>query len=123
MERRRAYIKQQAAAQKKEGTSPSNLSIKRKPLDETDRLLKKPKVAVGSVGVTPEEGKLPPPPIQEKGKGLMTGQDPSPRNAPPSFVKTLTMPLSSFCLLSRVMTMRTWATIQPRPWGRWVSSI
>ena len=71
-----AYIKQQAAAQKKEGTGPCNPSIKRKPLDKIDCLPKKPKVPVRSTRVTPKEGKLPPPPVHRKGKGLMTGQDP-----------------------------------------------
>ena len=60
-------------AAQKEGTSLSNLSIKRKPSDKTDRLPKKPKVVVGSAGVTPDEGKLTPPPIHGKGKGLMMG--------------------------------------------------
>lgn len=46
--KRRAYIKQQAAARKKEGMGPSNSSIKRKLLDKTDRQPKKPKVTVGS---------------------------------------------------------------------------
>ena len=72
-ERRRAYIKQQAAAQK-EGTSPSNPSIKRKPLDKTDRQPKTPKVMVRSVKVTPTEAKLAPPPVHGMGKGLMTGR-------------------------------------------------
>lgn len=49
--RRRAYIKQQAAAQKKHkgGVPPNRVgpSIKRKPSDKTDRLPKKPKVATG----------------------------------------------------------------------------
>ena len=70
--KRRAYIKQQAAARKKEGMGPSNLSIKRKPLDKTDRPPKKPKVMVRFGKVTPTEAKLPPP-VHGKGKGLMTG--------------------------------------------------
>lgn len=74
--KRRAFIKQQATARKKEGIGPSNSSIKRKPLDKIDRLPKKPKVIVGSSGVTLIEAKLPPSPIHGKGKGLMTGQGP-----------------------------------------------
>ena len=70
--RRRAYIKQQAAARKKEGTGPSNPSVKRKSSDKIDCMSKKPKVGVRSARVTLEEGKLPPPPIHGKGKGLMT---------------------------------------------------
>ena len=61
------------AARKKEGTSLSNPSIKRKPSDKIDRLPKKSKVVVGSAGVTPDEGKLTPLHIHGKGKGLMTG--------------------------------------------------
>ena len=64
--RRRVYIKQQAAARKKEGTDLSNLSMKRKPLDKTDRPPKKPKVMVGSVRVI-LKAKLHPLPIHEKG--------------------------------------------------------
>ena len=75
-ERRRAYIKQQATVQKKEGTSSSNPSIKRKPLDKTSRLPKKPKVIMGSAGVTSNKAKLPPPPVHGKSKGLMMGQGP-----------------------------------------------
>ena len=75
--RRRAYIKQQAALKKKEGTGPSHPSTKRKPMDKTNRPPKKPKVMVGFVGATPTETKLPPPPIHGKGKGLMTSQVPA----------------------------------------------
>ena len=78
--RTRAYIKQQATMQmKQEGSLPpkgmglANLSIKMKPSDKRKHLPKKPKVAVGSAGVTPDARKLPPMPIPEKGKGLMTG--------------------------------------------------
>ena len=73
-EMRRAYIKQQATARKKEETGPSNPSIKRKPLDKTDRPPKTPKVMVRSVKVTPTEAKLAPPPVHGMGKGLMTGR-------------------------------------------------
>lgn len=73
--RRKAYIKQQAAVRRKEGTGPSNLSMKRKPLAKTDRTPKKPKVMVRSVGVILET-KLPPPPVHGKGKGLMIGKGP-----------------------------------------------
>ena len=72
--RRRAYIKQQMATRKKEGTSPSNLSIKWKPSDKLNRLPKKAKVAVGSTGATLDKAKLPPPLVHGKGKDLMTGQ-------------------------------------------------
>ena len=80
--RRRVYIKQQVAARKKEGTSLSNPSTKRKPVDKTDRPPKKPKVTVGSVGVTPTETKLPPLPVHRKGKGLTTGQVPTDEKRP-----------------------------------------
>lgn len=75
-ERRRAYIKQQVAVRKKKGTSPSNPSIKRKPLDKTNRPPKKPKVMLGFGGVTPTEAKLPPSLVHGKGKGFMKGQGP-----------------------------------------------
>ena len=69
--RRRAYIKQQVVAGKKEGMGPSNPSTKRKPLDKTDHPPKKPKVTVGFVGVTPPKTKLLSPPVHGRGKGLM----------------------------------------------------
>jgi len=47
-EKRRAYIKQQAAARKKEGTGTSKLSTMRKPSDKSDHPPKKPKVVKGS---------------------------------------------------------------------------
>ena len=88
--RRRAYIKQQVTARKKEGTGTSNLSTKRKLVDKTNRLPKKPKVMVGPIEVTRTETKLPPPievtrtetklpppPVYGKGKGLMMGQVPA----------------------------------------------
>ena len=75
--RRRAYIKQQVTARKKEGTGTSNLSTKRKLVDKTNRLPKKPKVMVGPAVVTRTETKLPPPPVYGKGKGLMMGQVPA----------------------------------------------
>ena len=74
--RRRAYIKQQATARKKEGTGTSNSSTKRKPVDKTNHLPKKPKVMVGPVEVTRTETKLPPLLVHGKGKGLMMGQVP-----------------------------------------------
>lgn len=80
--KRRAFIKQQAAARKKEGMGPSNSSIKRKLLDKTDRQPKKPKVTVGSGRVTPIEAKLPPPPVHGKGKGFMTCQGPVDKKCP-----------------------------------------
>lgn len=55
------------------GTSLANLSIKRKPLDKTKHLPKKPKVVIRSAVVTPDAGKLPPMPVPEKGKDLMMG--------------------------------------------------
>ena len=81
--RRRAYIKYQAAARKKEGIGLSNPSTKRKPLDKTNRPPKKPKVTVRSIGVTPTETKLPPtPPVHGKGKGSMTSQGPADEKCP-----------------------------------------
>ena len=72
--RRRAYIKQQVVVKKKEGTCPSHPSTKRKPMDKTDRPPKKPKVTVGSVGATPTETKLPPPPTRSwERQGLNDG--------------------------------------------------
>ena len=71
--RRRVYIKQQAVARKKEGMGPSNSSIKRKPLEKTDRPPKKAKVTVGFVGVTPTKAKMPHPSVHKKGKGSMMG--------------------------------------------------
>ena len=75
--RRRAYIKQQATARKKEGTGTSNSSTKRKPVDKTNHLPKKPKVTVGPVEVTRTKTKLPPPLVHGKGKGLIMGQVPA----------------------------------------------
>ena len=72
--RRRAYIKQQAAAKKKlKGSLPSkvtglaNPSTKRKSFEKVDRQSKKPKVVMGSViGETPTTSKLPPKPSPRK---------------------------------------------------------
>lgn len=79
--KKRAFIKQQAAIRKKEGTSASNSSIKRKPSDKTDRQPKKPMVTVGSGGVTPTKAKLPPP-SSWKGQGLNDGLRPRRRKMP-----------------------------------------
>ena len=52
-------------------------STKRKPLDKTDRLPKKPKVAAGSgIGENSNANKLTPPFGLGKGKDLITGQGP-----------------------------------------------
>lgn len=87
--RRRAYIKQQVVAQKKQegslppkGMGPTNPFIKRKPPDKIDHLPKKPKVAVGSIGVTLDVGKLPPTPVLGKGKGLITSLGPVTKKCP-----------------------------------------
>ena len=65
------------------GTGPANPSIKRKPLDKTDRLLKKPKVTAGSaVEENPNAKKLPHLPGIGKGKGFMTGQGPVTEKCP-----------------------------------------
>ena len=72
--RRRAYIKQLAAAKKKlKGSLPSkvmglaNPSTKRKPFEKVDCQSKKPKVVTGSViGETPTTSKLPPKPSPRK---------------------------------------------------------
>ena len=82
--KRRAFIKQQAAAKKKqEGSLPSkargqaNLSIKRKPLIKTDHTSKKPKVTPESaIGIKAETKKTATLLAQGKGKGLMTGHVP-----------------------------------------------
>ena len=79
--KRRAFIKQQAAARKKQegslppkGTSSANSSTKRKPSNKTNCLPKKPKVAVAlAVGESPDSNKLPPPSGPGKVKGLMNG--------------------------------------------------
>ena len=86
--RRRAYIKQQAAARKKqEGSLPpkvtgqANPSTKRKPSEKVDRPPKKPKVMTGpTVGETPNTSKLPSKP--GKGKGLMTSEVPVTKKHP-----------------------------------------
>ena len=65
------------------GTSLANLSIKRKPSDKSKHLFKKPKVVVGSVGVTLDARKLPLMPIPKKDKGLMTGSGPVTEKARP----------------------------------------
>lgn len=98
--RRKAYIKQQAAVRRKEGTGPSNLSMKRKPLAKTDRMPKKPKVMVRSVGVI-LEAKLPPPPVHGKGKGLMIGKGPVNKKCPILLHKD---PQYSFNQLSSIIT-------------------
>ena len=82
--KRRAFIKQQATAKKKqEGSLPSkargqaNLSIKRKPLIKTDHTSKKPKVTPESaIGIKAETKKTATLLAQGKGKGLMTGHVP-----------------------------------------------
>ena len=78
--KRRAYIKQQAAKKKQEGsqpykgTSPANPSTKRKSSEKTDRFPKKPKVFPEFVmGLKAETKKTVTPIGQGKGKGLMTG--------------------------------------------------
>ena len=80
--KRRVYIKQQAAKKKEgsqlpKGTGPANSSTKRKPVDKTNHLPKKPKVTVGPVEVTRTKTKLPPPLVHGKGKGLIMGQVPA----------------------------------------------
>ena len=80
--KRRAFIKQQAAKKKLEGSLPpktgqANPSTKRKLSKKVDCPPKKPKVVTGSiVGKTPASSKLPPKPGLGKGKGLMKGLDP-----------------------------------------------
>lgn len=80
--KRRAFIKQQAAAKKKlKGSLPlkgqANPLTKRKLSEKVDHQSKKPKVLTGSVvGETPAASKLPPKPGLGKGKGLMMGQGP-----------------------------------------------
>lgn len=98
--RRKAYIKQQATVRRKEGTGPSNLSMKRKLLAKTDRTPKKPKVMVRSVGVI-LEAKLPPPPVHGKGKGLMIGKGPVNEKCPILLRKD---PQYSFNQLSSIIT-------------------
>lgn len=76
--KRRAYIKQQAAKKKEgsqlpKGTGPANSSTKRKPSEKADRPPKKPKVAPESiVGLKAETKKTATPLVQGRGKGLMT---------------------------------------------------
>ena len=80
--RRRAYIKQQAAKKKHEGSLPpkvtgqANPSAKRKPSEKVDRPPKNPKmVAELTVGEIAATSKLPPKPGPGKRMGLMTGVD------------------------------------------------
>ena len=81
--KRRAFIKQQAAAKKKlEGSLPlktgqANPSTKRKSFEKVDLPPKKPKVLMRPiVGETFATSKLPLKPGLGKGKGLMKGQVP-----------------------------------------------
>ena len=91
--KRRAFIKQQAAAKKKqEGSLPSkargqaNLSTKRKPLMKTDHPLKKPKVTPESaIGIKAETKKTATLLAQGRGKGLMTGHVPVTEKPPVLF--------------------------------------
>ena len=79
--KRRAFIKQQVAARKKQegglpnkGTGSVNPSTKRKLSEKTDCPPKKPKVTeVVTISATTDPKK---PPLVGKGKGLMTGQVP-----------------------------------------------
>ncbi|KAK9993698.1 hypothetical protein SO802_023401 [Lithocarpus litseifolius] len=105
--KKRVYIKQQATAKKKEGTSPSKPSTKRKTVDKTNYPPKKPKVTVGPVGAKSTDVKLPSPPIHRKGKGLMKAPVHDEEKRPSSFVKTPNMHLRSSYPSSRVKTTRT----------------
>ena len=79
--KRRAYIKQQAIAKKKQeksqllkGTGPANPSTKRKSSEKIDRLPKKPKVTPELfVELKAEPKKMTTPFSQGRGKGLMAG--------------------------------------------------
>ena len=87
--KRKTYIKQQAAAKKKqEGSLPPKVtgmahpSMKRKPTERVDRQPKKPKVTGSVVGETLTTSKLPSKPGPGKGKGLMVGEGPITKKPP-----------------------------------------
>ena len=87
--KRKTYIKQQAAAKKKqEGSLPLKVidmahpSMKRKPTERVDRQPKKPKVTGSVAGETPATSKLPPKPGLGKGKSLMVGEGPITKKPP-----------------------------------------
>ena len=83
--KRRAYIKQQAAKKKQEpkGMGPANPASKRKPSEKTDCPPKIPKVTPDPViGLKVEPKKTVTPLGQGRGKGLMTGPVPITKNPP-----------------------------------------
>ena len=107
--KRRAYIKQQATTKKKQeggqnlkGMGMANPSTKRKPLEKTDRLAKKPKVAPESVVELKTKMKKTATPL---GQGRVMSL--SPKNHPSSSVRILSMRWSSSRPSSQSTTMRT----------------
>ena len=106
-----------------EGSGSANPSSKRKQPEKLDRQpSKKPKVAPEHVlGLKAEGKKMVTKLVHGKGKWLMTGSVPSVENHSSSFVKTWSMRWSGFRPSQRLTIMKTWATTQPRPWGRRVS--
>ena len=88
-------------------------------MDKVDHLAKKPKVVITTTaGETPPATKLPPLPHHGTKKGLMTAKGPVVEKRPPLLRKTRDMPSGNSRPSSRMIIMKTWATMQLKPWGR-----
>ena len=127
--KRRAAIRLQAAKKKETdegamGTSSSKPSAKKRPLPKGDRALKKHKVSSESVlGLMAEGTKTVTSAKHGGGKGLMIPPPGSQKKPPVLLREDPKYALEKFHRSLAMRIMKTWETIQRRPWGRRASLV